>query len=78
MSGEAYAPGMSAVKPSLNVPPDFPKPATFWADYFGVSPRTIQDWTDKYSIPYYLPGRERFISPADMMAYMPKIKPQQE
>lgn len=73
---EAYAPGMSSV--NHNLPPDFPKSAAFWAEYFGVSPRTIQDWTDKYQIPYYLPGRERFIAPADMMAFMPKIKPQQE
>lgn len=68
-----YALDMRAV--NSNLPSDFPLPASYWAEHFGVDVRTIREWTDKYSIPFYLPGRERFIKPTDFMACIPYVQP---
>lgn len=70
---EAYAPGMSPVNP--NLPSDFPKPATFWAQYFGVTVETVRRWPQEHGIPYQFLGREKFIRPSHLMDRLPTIVP---
>jgi excisionase family DNA binding protein len=73
MSDEAYAPVMSRVNP--NLPEDFPKPAVFWASYFGVTVETVRRWPQEHGIPYHFLGREKYIRPSDLMARLPQVVP---
>ena len=68
-----YAPGMSSVNP--NLPPDFPQSAAFWASHFGIDVKTFREWIDRYAIPHFLPGRERFCKPSDVLAKIPYVQP---
>jgi hypothetical protein len=70
-----YAPALSSVNPFSH---NLPLPVTWWAGYFEVDPRTVREWIGRYGIPFYQPGKERYITPSDMFGNVPYIQPGKE
>lgn len=46
-----------------------------WAAHFNVKPRAVNEWIDRFDIPFRKPGNERYVDAADFWAAIPKQTP---
>lgn len=49
-----------------------------WAEFCECSIRTVNRWVDEYKIPYFEPGKSRFIKAEDFISRIPYFDRQDE